>query len=247
MSAGFYEVLSGHYDELFPLDADTVTLVKDSIGAGAGTARVLDVGSATGSLAVALGLFGIRVTGLELDATMVQAARQKVRNPGLTEFLVGDMRNLGVVLADRDFDVLSCFGNTLVHLPDEQTIESFLRQAFLLLKPGARMFLQILNYDRILINRAFTLPVLETKKFIFHRSYSLRSDGSLDFQTELVDKTDGTTVTDTIPLLPLRKNKLEALLGSVGFGEINFYRDFRKNPLSETAFMLVVEAVKGRL
>jgi SAM-dependent methyltransferase len=87
-------------------EADAVTRLIDAHFGGR-ACRILDAGCGTGRLAVELERRGHTVTGVDLDADMVDKARPK---SSTITWLVGDLATVEV--ADR-FDVIVMIGNIL--------------------------------------------------------------------------------------------------------------------------------------
>lgn len=75
-----------------------------------GPASVLDAGCGTGRVAIELAARGIDVVGVDLDATMLDRAREKA--PELT-WLLADLVDLDV---GRQFDVVAAPGNVMIFL-----------------------------------------------------------------------------------------------------------------------------------
>ena len=100
----------------------------------AAPARVLDIGCGTGSLTLVMAELGHRVTGLDLSAAMVDAARRKLDSAGLTSSLVvGDASHLPARIGA--FDVVVC-RHLLWTLPDPA---GALRRWVGLLGPSGRL------------------------------------------------------------------------------------------------------------
>ncbi|WP_169979093.1 class I SAM-dependent methyltransferase [Microbispora sp. H10836] len=99
-------------------------------------ADILDVGCGTGSLSALLAAAGHRVTGVDLSPRMVERARAKFADAGLTgRFLVGD----AVVppVGDERFDMLLC-RHLIWTLPDPHAA---LRGWVARLRPNGRLVL----------------------------------------------------------------------------------------------------------
>lgn len=237
----FYQSIAAHYDDIFPLDEAQVAFVGAAVPGPPQKREVLDVGCGTGSLALALARDGYRVTGIDLDGTMVALAAKKGRGlPGL-RYQQMDMRSLLGVFRPSSLDAILCFGNTLVHLTQGDT-RSFCVTSRELIKGRGRLLLQILNYDHILTARLPGLPVIENDRIRFERNYHYTEAGSLIFRTALTVKATGALLENEVPLYPLRKNELEGLLKEAGFSEIRFYGSFRRTPLEIDSLPLVAEA-----
>ncbi len=78
--------------------------------------RILDLGTGTGRAALALAGRGARVTGLDASAEMLNVARRRAAESGVSiEFVEGDAHALA--FPDRSFDSVVCF-RLLMHVPD---------------------------------------------------------------------------------------------------------------------------------
>ncbi len=81
-------------------------------------ARILDVGTGTGFLALLLAELGHEVVGIDLSKGMIEVAKQKARKLGVNvEFELGDAENLP--FSDNSFDAVIC-RHLLWTLPNPQ-------------------------------------------------------------------------------------------------------------------------------
>lgn len=252
------------YDILFPvspsdslptylrrLAADHAAKIPDSP-----PLTLLDIGCGTGGLSAAIEPAdpgSLTYTGIDLDRAMVTRARKLVRErlpdpstlPNLpTEFIEMDMLDVGQRFAHGSFAVVTCVGNTLVHLPDEDSILTLLCGVFSLLRPGGEFILQILNYDHILDTPVTTLPIIDRGSVRMERSYRLTDSGHLEFRIELSQPESegaGTPPRSTMHLLyPVRKHALLRLLRQAGFSVEGVYRSGDKEPLELESLPLFV-------
>jgi 2-polyprenyl-3-methyl-5-hydroxy-6-metoxy-1,4-benzoquinol methylase len=237
----FYESISGYYDDIFPLDHTQVEFVEASIPGPHDGKAVLDVGCGTGSLALALARDGYRVTGVDLDAAMVELAVQKGRGVSNVHFRQQDMRRLSGAFHRSSLDAILCFGNTLVHL-ERADVASFCGTGRELLGKDGRLLLQILNYDHILSMRLPGLPAIENDRLRFERIYRYTGTGSIVFRTVLTVKSTGAVLENEVSLYPLKREELEALLKEAGFSHIRFYGNFSRVPFAAGGLPLVVTA-----
>jgi glycine/sarcosine N-methyltransferase len=157
-------------------------------------------------------------------------------------FMQMDMRDLSKRFAPASFDAILCFGNTLVHLEKRSDVLSLCRAVKGLLKQGGRFLLQILNYDHILSARLPGLPAIDNDRVHFARIYHYNDDGSITFRTILTIRASGSVLEAEVPLYPLPKGVVLALLRDAGFSEILVYGDFRRGQLAPQSLPLVVEA-----
>lgn len=102
---------------------------------------VLDLGCGTGRFSIPLARTA-RVTGLDLTEEMLDAARSKAKNEGLSvAFEQGDMAELP--FADESFDVVVSM-LALMHVPEAQRGQVF-AEISRVLRPGGRALLGVKN------------------------------------------------------------------------------------------------------
>lgn len=222
----FYTSIAPWYDAIFPASMARRDWLSSLLPREGST--VLDLGCATGALLAQLAELGHEVWGMDLDPALV--ARAKARLPRLEaeRLRVKDMMELDQVHAEAFFFLITSFGNTLVHLPSEADIETFFRRVASRLCPGGRFVGQIVNYDRVMAMAVPGLPTVTGEGLRFERDYALRDDGRLDFRTRLIVKDGGEDrlIDNSVPLLPLKRDRLEGLLEAAGFEECRFWADW---------------------
>lgn len=219
----FYSSIAAVYDRIFPFDDELPPFI---MGLSEGrTGRILDIGCATGHLANALARQGNEVVGIDLDPEMVRRAKSRFQNTHCV-FQVGDMTRLDRQFPAETFDLVCCFGNTLVHLPDRKTIAETLRHARNLLRPQGLLVGQIIHYDRILDGRLGGLATIERDGLRFERRYLYQEGNPLiEFQTILTLDGRPDPVVNTIPLYPIRAKELADCIQEAGFESPEFCAD----------------------
>lgn len=235
----FYKSIAANYQHIFPLNNEQVRFVDHCIDKS-NRSSLLEVGCAIGELTKALSGYFDHTVGIDLDEEMIKIA-QAQNHTGI-DFQFVDMRDVDTAFSPNSFNCIVCFGNTLVHLPSEKEILDFLKSSKNLLKESGKLFLQIINYDRILDQDIHSLPTIENDFIRFERNYNNLSASSINFDTKLLLKETGQTITNSIPLYPIRQSKLTSLLLEAGFSEVNFYGNFKKEPLLKKSIPLIVEA-----
>lgn len=212
----FYTLLSRYYDEIFPLDEDCARFVGGHCKPGM---TLMDAGCGSGALVERLRGSGVDARGFDLDPAMVGKARARLSAPGEDGlFRVGDISDIAALCGDEKFDVITCLGNTAVHIDFSRQIR-FLGQVCASLKPGGLLILQILNYSNIL-EEGQAFPVLESDHCRFVREYkSSEEKGRLFFHTSLEDKKSGETYRSSVTHYPLMPEALMALLSMNAFAE----------------------------
>ncbi len=219
---------------LFPVDAGEMAFVRRLLPQ---EANILDIGCGTGNKTIFLAEGAAWVEGVDLDPDMIARATPDNPRPNI-RYRTLNMRGLGVTFSEQRFDAIVCLGNTLVHLPSLEEIRAFLVSIAELLAPSGCFILQILNYDRILDRDALELPVLQTPQIKFTRTY--RRDGRLlRFLTVLEDKRTGAVLRNDIPLYPLRRSELTAILKGVGLGAIEYFGSYQGAPHTDDSFVTI--------
>jgi len=112
-----------------------------------------------------------------------------------------------------------------------------------MLKKNGKLLFQIINYDRIIDQAINFLPTIENETIKFERLYTYHDNTQkVDFETLLTVKESGQCISNTIPLLALRKARVEQLLQEAGFVDIKFFGNFKRDLLMPNSVPLVVEA-----
>ncbi len=140
-----YQRLASYYDDLMDyIDYDIwvddiVDLVKPfDVGKD-----WLDISCGTGSMAIRLAQRGMNMTAIDLSLHMVEIAKEKARVDNLDiHFDVGNMINY---TSEQSFDVILNLHDGLNYLLERRDIESFLRNAKDLLKPGGVLLFDVVT------------------------------------------------------------------------------------------------------
>ncbi len=237
----FYSSIAFAYDRIFPFDQDLGQFLR--LLQPKDPCRFLDIGCATGHLANSLAGAGNEVVGIDLDPEMVRLAGNRFGNTRVS-FRIGDMSRLGGIFPPESFDFVTCFGNTLVHLPDPSSIEAMLRSVFSLLRPGGVFAGQIINYDRILEGRLPGLPKIDRGDLEFERRYLYQeNDARILFETVLKGR-ETPPLTNRVFLYPLTSDELGKALDRSGFTVAPFFSDTDRSPIGKESFALYFAAEK---
>lgn len=219
----FYTTLSRYYDDLFPPNPRQILFLKEH---APNKGKILDIGAGTGGYAAAMAADGAVVEALEIDA-MVPYLMETAEKEGFTALDMG-MEEINDLEA-KTYGLVTCIGNTLVHLEGLEEVAVFLNNCRRLLLPGGQLILQIVNYDRVYRQNQTELPVITVpeRQLTLIRKYVLEH-GWVRFTTHLscgAEHWDSET-----RLLALKQADLARCLSDAGFKEVVFYGDFEKTP-----------------
>lgn len=243
----FYESISKYYDFIFPYDPAQVKFIAQGLSKSASSAHLLEIGCGTGNLALGLAECVDQVTAMDLDAEMIRCARRKSSSSHRpVTFLQADMLKLQQTFAPDTFDALACFGNTLVHLRDDDQVRTFINGCRTILKPGGKFYVQIINYDRICDQKIDHLDTIANETIRFERDYDFKSEtGKIGFRTILTVLAENRRIENEIDLLPIRKEKLTSRLSDAGFSEIQCFGNFLRHKWTHQSVPLIVECAKN--
>lgn len=241
----FYQMIGHYYDDLFPPSEAQISFLLKQLSQ---PSKVLDLGCATGGYAIALAERGHEVTAIDLDGDMIQILEHKLKQkhkPLSVDSRVGDIREVGSLT--ETYDLIYCIGNTIVHLADLEEVETFVQNVYDRLKPGGKLVIQSVNYDRILKEQVQSLPeiIREYPALSFFRRYH-HEEGHIRFVGALTvaEGVERKTWTAETQLLPILKDELKQIFMKVGFSEMGFYGDFKELPFSFESPALVTLTVK---
>lgn len=238
----FYEMIGRYYNDLFPPSEAQIEFLSQLL---APESTVLDMGCATGGYALALAERGHAVTAADLDGDMVQQLVQESEKRQLKlKTHTMDLRNIGQLT--ETYDLIYCIGNTLVHLDNLGEVKSFVEDAYDRLKPGGKLVIQSVNYDRILKDKVQKLPdiVRENPPLTFIRKYH-HVEGAIEFIGELSLGGEGEGKwTAQTRLLPILKEDLQGIFEALDFSAINCFGDFKKSTFNLESPALVTLTVK---
>lgn len=231
----FYLSIADYYEDIFRVNEKQLQFLSSS----AQGKRVLDVACATGSVASALGSRGFDVTGIDLSEAMIQRAIKKERITAFVRSML-DLDGLG-----EPFDLVYCIGNSVPHLDNEEEIMCFFSQCYGVLRSGAKLVIQIINFTNFWREPGDSLgalPTIENDRVKFERQY-FRDNHKIRFHTKLT--AGGHSLINDALLYPIMPQRCMDLLRACHFTNIEIYAGFDESAFhAETALSVVLRAKK---
>jgi len=229
----FYDGLAGEYDAMtrfegrFEREGDAFQRIVQRHG----IRSALDAGCGTGFHALLLAQLGVRVSAVDLSPLMIRRLRAHAHAMGLTIAAdVMDLRDLGGV-ATGSADAVFCMGNTLAHAADRADLQVILEGFFRTLRTGGVLFLQILNYEKILSDASFIQNIREEDGVFYIRFYEYHA-GRIRFHLlRLSGRGSGIRHSlNSVTLTPFLPGEVTGTLGEAGFVNVKTFGDIAMHP-----------------
>ncbi len=233
----FYRALSEHYDEIFPLKEPQKSCLLGYLKQENLTS-ILDIGCGTGTFALEVSRTDVRVLGVDLSDEMIEISKRKAQQKGSSaRFAIADMRDLSNI--QEEFSGVFCLGNTLAHVTGEIELKQVLTQ---FAKKGVHLLLQTVNYDRILAKQVKELPIIKTSDFTFHRFYTYRTDGKIDFSMKIEFPDTKQVISGVNILFPVTYTLLKRALLETGWEVSDLWGNYNKDPWTEDSPATIITA-----
>ena len=218
--SSFYSAFAEHYEAVFPFRPPTYAFLRRRLPPP--PARVLDIGCGTGHYCGRLRAEGYRSLGIDSDAEMIAAARQ--RYPA-ARFEVQSMEAIAAL--EGEYAAAFCIGNVIAHLPSG-TRERFLRALRARLRPGACWIVQSVNWDALPWRDGYRFPPRRVNGdgLRFERRYAPAGRETVLFQTRLARGEDELFSGETT-LYPLEARAEQEIHGRCGFALSERCGDYR--------------------
>ena len=215
----FYDELASQYDAMtgFEMRFERERPAFRSLVDRYRITRALDAGSGSGFHSVLLAQLGVEVSALDLSPEMVRLTLDNARKHDVNVMVF----NVAFVDApaewDEGFDAVFVMGNSLPHLLSRDELSNALARLIAVLRPGGILFMQCLNYEKILAERIQILNKKEANGITIIRKYDYDSDGVM---FSIVTQTEGRSgkkeKRETVRLRPILKDELTDLLRDLG-------------------------------
>jgi len=180
--------------------------------------RILDVACGTGLHAILLAGQGFCVTASDLSTEMLSKAKANAQDESCQiEFVQSSMETIG----QRElgpFEAIFCLGNSIPHLLTPDSLNETLQGFHHLLAPGGIVLLQLLNYEKILLQKERIIAIHRTPKIEFIRFYDFTTPTlSFNILTITNGEPKPTHSLVSTELYPYQKDDLCRALTQAGF------------------------------
>jgi ubiquinone/menaquinone biosynthesis C-methylase UbiE len=241
----FFNQVAEFYDLMIPFEevVERKKKILEKIIAP-GKKFAADLGCGTGTDSIALAKLGMKVSGFDPSLEMVNRARKNAETAN--ELVSIYNHSISEIPPDFNskFDLLISFGNTFANIHNEDLSDS-LKRCYELLRREGKLFIQVLNYQKIVSEGERIVNITGIGANFFVRFYDFEKE-HIVFNLLKVNKSkllDYSLISTEI--FPHLKDDFEASLAGVDFKTIEFYGDMQLHPFDrEKSKDLIVSAVK---
>ena len=241
----FYSELAREYDDMISFNSAIKAkenLLKKFISKKIIT--VADIGCGSGVDSIALALQGLKVSGFDPSSEMLKKAEVNAKRINVKLNFYNDAADKIPKKFDCNFDLVVSLGNTIANIPELRLLKS-LNRCHEILKPGGRLLIQVLNYDKILSEKQRIISITESRNKFYIRFYDFPDKkiifNILNFKKE--NRLEYKIFSSRI--YPYNKKYLETKLKSTGFKSVMCYSDLSFTKFdSENSKDLVISAFK---
>ena len=121
----------------------------------------LDLACGTGILCEILQGSGIRASGMDFSAGMIEIARSSNRE------IAYDVADMITYRPDAQFDLVTCTGDAINHIPDLADVERIFCNVYAYTAPGGYFIFDILNENEVSTSEPFEMDFSDTLRVWF--------------------------------------------------------------------------------
>ncbi len=214
-----YDVMTG-FEKRFVVERPFFRVLVERYG----ISTALDAGCGTGFHSLLLAQLGVQVTAVDLSQEMLKRAQLHAA-AARTELQTvhSDFIHLREKLKTT-FDGVFSMGNTLAHILSGSDLRLSLQTFTELLRNDGLLFIQNLNYDRILRTQEPIQSVKEQDGVTFVRYYEF-GPATIRFNILKITRSAGGPhhSLNTVELRPVLKEEIMSMLAEAGFREIRAF------------------------
>ena len=123
-----YDIFAQVYDDLMDEELYDQWILFTKSNLREHHQNVLDLACGAGQLAIKMQQEGLKVTGLDLSAQMLEIAEKRAEQAGAAiPFVQGDMTDLTGL---KQFDAVTCYCDSICYLPDEEAVQTAFNQVY---------------------------------------------------------------------------------------------------------------------
>lgn len=218
------------YDIAYTEKVDEIVMEHyKNVFAGKDIETIHDCSFGTGSLSIVLARMGYKLSGSDISESMLEKARKKIEEEGLTiELVQSDFRELTANI-NNTYDCVMSTGNSLAHV-NNADVGKAIYEMSKLVKEGGYIYIDTRNWDRILDTkqRFYYYPPFfrDGERINLVQVWDHNIDGTITFNFLYSFEKDNKILRHeeySETYYPLSVEFIVALLNELGFGELELY------------------------
>ena len=241
----FFDELSNQYDSMIPLEEAIERKEKVFNNLLKGNFKtVADVGCGTGSDSLAFARLGYNVTSFDPSAEMLNKLKLNAKSYRVDLNSYQFRASQIPAKFNGEYDVVISFGNSFANIPADE-FESSVFKCFSLLKEEGELYIQILNYEKILLEKKRIVSITKGDDKYFLRFYDFCKN-QIVFNILQFDKSNNSDLQlISTEIYPYFTEDFTRAMKKAGFKCINYYRNLNLSPFDlNTSNDLIITAVK---
>ena len=245
----FYDSFSDFYDVMtrfeFRLQNEKEFFLK--LKTEFGFSKAIDIGCGTGAHTTILSECGAEVVGLDPSKGMIEKAKLHLPAGSKIKFVNSSLEDYSEH-PDFNFDAAFFMGNSLPHVSDRKNLDQFILSLKKILAPGALFVLQILNYEKILIDKERIINIREIDDKIFIRFYDFIAEKNLNFNILTItgekNKREHNIISTS--LYAYTRETLTELFSSFNFEPVGVFGDMKMSEFNKLSSPNLIMAFKNQ-
>jgi ubiquinone/menaquinone biosynthesis C-methylase UbiE len=204
-----------------------------------------DLGCGTGVDSIALSSLGLKIDAFDPSSEMIKLAKENAVREGFkVDYNNYPIDSIPEKFKDK-FHFTISLGNTFANI-EKKKFSISIEKCFNILKKGGTLLMQILNYEKVLLDKQRIVNITEWHRKYFIRFYDFINDEIIfNILTFGKEKPFEHKIIST-KLFPYNQNDFKNELENSGFTSIEFFSDFNLSTFNtKQSKDLIIKAVKS--
>lgn len=229
----FYDQFASQYDEmtLFESRIEKEKNFFETLKNKYNFKSALDVGCGTGAHSIILSSLGIDTIGIDPSLGMIEKAKLNAKNYNNIKFYQETLEQHSERNQNK-YDAIFFMGNGLAHITEKTKLNNFINSLKNMLSENSIFVFQILNYDKIFIEKEKIINIRDVKDKLYIRFYDFLDNNKINFNILIIQKENSNILKHKListSLYGYTYSEILKLFTEFGFEILNEYGDLNMN------------------